>query len=121
MQFATTRLHFPNGLSKKQKKLLENWHAQFQPLDKDFLAAGVREAWITGRAADGDDLRQEGRTLFLTVDVVDRNLSIEAIERLIDDLTAAVRRGIGWPVFIGVHVGKEAPHGAFQVFFRPAA
>jgi len=121
MQFAIpTRLQFPNGLSKVQKKRLKSWRAQLQHLDKEFLAAGVREAWSTGRAADGDDLRQEGRTLFLTVAVIDPDLPLSARSHSLSTLRAAVQRGIGWPVFVGLHAFEEPPHGGFQVFLRPA-
>lgn len=106
-------------LSKDQKKRLERWDAQFQKLERDLLAAGVQEAWITGLAADGNDL-PAGKALDVVV-AIDGAVPAEA--SLFDRVFAlkeAIQRVIGRPVNVTLTVDGQRPEGGFEVFLRSA-
>lgn len=102
-------------LSKEQKKRLERWDAQFQTLERDFLAGGVLEAWITGQAADGNEL-PTGKALDVVI-----ALDGEASAGRQLAVKEAIQRVIGRPASVTVTFDGLRPEGGFEVFLRSAA
>lgn len=106
-------------LSKEQKKRLESWDAQFQCVEGEFLAAGVREAWITGPAADGNELPVR-QPLSLVVAMLDANVPTLELSEQLASLRESVRLAIGRLVNVTLNVGDRRPEGGFEVFLRSA-
>jgi len=105
-------------LSKDQKKRLEHWDAQFQNLERDFLAVGVQEAWITGQAADGNEL-PAGKPLDVVVELDDGGAAgVSEFDRL-SALKEAIHRVIGRRANVTSASGLR-PEGGFEVFLRSA-
>jgi len=107
-------------LGKDQKKRLERWDAVFQKLEPDFLAAGVLEAWITGQAADGNEL-PAGKPLDVVVELDDGGAAgagVSEFDRL-SALKEAIHRVIGRRANVSSASGLR-PEGGFEVFLRSA-
>lgn len=105
-------------LSKDQKKRLERWDALFQKLEPDFLAAGVLEAWITGQAADGNEL-PAGKVLDVVVQLDGAGAAGVSESARLSALKEAIQRVISGRANVTSASGLR-PEGGFEVFLRSA-